>query len=124
MTKERILLGKKGEELALRHLKKMGYKTIERNYRCKFGEVDIVAKDGKTLSFVEVKCTRSSILNSPKESITRKKQHQISKVALDYIRRRRLAETEARFDVIAVQLSPLPERIELIKDAFELTGIY
>ena len=122
MTRERILLGKRGEEIALLHLKRRGYKIIEQNYRCTFGEVDIIARDGKILSFVEVKSARNSVLDSPKELITRRKQHQISKVALDYINRYHLTGAEARFDVISVELSPLPEpKVELIKDAFELT---
>ena len=120
MTKERILLGKEGEKIALRYLKRMGYQIIERNYRCKFGEVDIIAKDGKFLSFVEVRSGRNFIFNTPKESITKRKQQQISKVALNYIKRYQLTETEARFDVVSIKFSPLEENIELIKDAFEL----
>ena len=123
MTRERILLGNKGEQLAAQYLKKKGYRIIERNYRCKFGEVDIIARDGGTLSFIEVKSGRSLGSNFPKESITRRKQHQISKVATFYLQRKRLTETVSRFDVVLVQFSTIPEKIELIKGAFELTGV-
>ncbi|MDY6857045.1 MAG: YraN family protein [Thermodesulfobacteriota bacterium] len=124
MTTKRIALGKKGEEIAVEYLKRQKYKIIERNYMCKFGEVDIIAKDKKTLSFIEVK-TRSSLKYvDPSHVVDKRKQHQISKAALYYIIKNNLQNVEARFDVIAIQVSSEGRRIELIKNAFDLSPYY
>jgi len=124
MTNKRISLGKRGEEIAVSYLKGLKYKIIERNYKCKFGEVDIIADDRKTLSFIEVK-TRSSLdYGHPYHVVNKRKQHQISKVALEYINKNDMHDIDARFDVLAVQVSPEGEKIELIKNAFELSPYY
>jgi putative endonuclease len=121
MSEERKILGKKGEDLAAAYLKKKcGYRIVERNYRCVFGEMDIVAKDQDVLSFVEVKTRGSKEYGAPQESVTKRKQHQISKVALEFINRHNAHHMKARFDVVAVSILPQGERVELIKDAFEL----
>ena len=122
MSEERRILGKKGEDLAAVYLKKnCGYTIVKRNYRCVFGEMDIIAKDHDVLSFVEVKTRASSEYGTPQESVTRRKQHQISKVALEFINRHNAHHMKARFDVVAVSFLPQGEQVELIKDAFELT---
>ena len=122
MSEERKSLGEKGEELAASYLKKnQGYKILHRNYRCVFGEIDIIAKDQDVLSFVEVKTRRSAEFGLPQESVNKRKQHQLSKVALEFIGRHKAHHMKARFDVVAVFLDPPEERMELIKDAFELT---
>ena len=122
MSEERKSLGKKGEELTASYLKKnQGYKILHRNYRCTFGEIDIIAKDQDVLSFVEVKTRRSAAFGLPQESVNKRKQHQLSKVALEFINRNKAHHMKARFDVVAVYLDPQEERMELIKDAFELT---
>ena len=122
MSEERRVLGKKGEDLAAAYLKKKcGYTIVKRNYRCAFGEMDIVAKDHDVLSFVEVKTRASTEYGLPQESVTRRKQHQISKVALEFINRHNAHHMKARFDVVAVSFLPQGEQVELIKDAFELT---
>ncbi|MEW6615759.1 MAG: YraN family protein [Thermodesulfobacteriota bacterium] len=124
MTEERVSLGKRGEEIAVSHLKGLKYKIIEQNYTCKFGEVDIIAKDKKTLAFIEVK-TRSSLeYGHPGQVVNKRKQHQISKVALNYINKNDLQNMDARFDVVAVQISEEGEKVELIKNAFELSSRY
>ena len=124
MTEKRISLGKRGEEIAVSYLKGLKYKIVERNYTCKFGEVDIIAKDKKTLTFIEVK-TRSSLeYGHPCQVVNKRKQHQISKVALNYISKNNLQNLDARFDVVAVQISDEGERVELIKNAFELSPRY
>ena len=118
---EKKEIGQKGENLAVAYLQNLGYKVLERNYRCKLGEVDIIALDNDTLIFIEVR-TRSSLdFGLPQESINRRKRHQISKVALEYMTRKKLKNTPARFDVVAVSLEPGKEKVDLIKDAFELT---
>jgi putative endonuclease len=122
MSEERKSLGKKGEDLAASYLKKnQGYKILHRNYRCVFGEIDIIAKDQDVLSFVEVKTRSSAGFGIPQESVNKRKQHQLSKVALEFINRHKAHNMKARFDVVAVYLDPQEERMELIKDAFEVT---
>ncbi len=113
-------LGKKGEEMALRFLKKNGYRILETNYLCKMGEADIVAKDRDTYAFIEVKTRRSTSFGSPQMAVDRKKQEQLSRVALFYLKEKRLEEAKARFDVVAILIGPKGEEIELIKDAFDL----
>jgi len=118
----RIELGKKGEELASGFLKKLRYKILEKNFRCKFGEIDIIALQGKTLVFVEVK-TRSSLeYGSPQTSVTPKKRDQLTKVAFFYLQKNRLFDRDARFDVVAIEFDSGKKRIELIRNAFELSG--
>jgi putative endonuclease len=117
----RIELGKRGEELAIGFLKKLRYKILEKNFRCKFGEIDIIAFQGKALVFVEVK-TRSSLeYGSPQTSVTPKKRNQLTKVAFFYLQKNRLFAREARFDVVAVEFDSGKKRIELIRNAFELS---
>ena len=122
MSEHRKSLGKQGEELAASYLQKcQNYRILQRNYRCVFGEVDIVAKDGDVLTFIEVRTRKSEDYGNPKESITKRKQDQLSKVALDFINRHNVNHVKARFDVVAAYLLPQKEQIELIKNAFELT---
>jgi putative endonuclease len=113
-------LGKKGEELAVRFLKKRGYRIVDKNYVCKMGEMDIIAKEKDTLVFVEVKTRTSTIFGPPQLAVNPTKQMQLSKVALSYLKAKQLEDVKARFDVVAILLGPKGEEIELIKDAFEL----
>jgi putative endonuclease len=120
VTKERQALGKEGERLALKRLKKLGYKAVETNYRCPLGEIDIIAKDGNTLVFIEIKTRRERSIAQAKEAVNARKQRQLSKVALMYMKSRASLETKARFDVVAVHLGTGTPEIEVIRDAFEL----
>ena len=120
MTKERIALGRLGEELAKQRLKKLGYRIIETNYRCPLGEIDVVAKDGDVLVFVEIKTRRDRSLGEAKEAVHRRKQGQLSKVALAYLKSNHLLGSKARFDVVAIEVSRGKEEIEIVKNAFEL----
>jgi len=113
-------LGKKGEELALRFLKKKGYRIIEKNYVCKLGEMDIIGKEKDTLVFIEVKTRASTEFGPPQLAVHSSKQRQLSKVALNYLNEKRLNDVKARFDVVAIVLEQNREEIELIRDAFEL----
>ena len=121
MTFARIESGKKGEEEAVSYLRKNGYKIIERNYRTKLGEIDIIADDKGVISFVEVRSKNSPWFGLPEETINKKKKAQISKTALAYIKQCNLMDKSCRFDVVCIQGvgSPEPE-IRLIKNAFEL----
>jgi putative endonuclease len=113
-------LGKKGEEIALRFLKKKGYRIIEKNYVCKMGEMDIIAKEKDTLAFVEVKTRTSTTFGPPQLAVNPRKQIQLSKVALYFLKEKGIEDIKARFDVVAILLGPKGEEIELIRDAFEL----
>ncbi len=120
MPNKRQQYGKESESVAVRYLKKNGYKILEQNYRNKLGEIDIIAKDKKTLVFVEVKAARTDSFGNPKWSVTPKKQRKISMVALYYLKATKQNKVKARFDVVAISSSQDNPRIELIKNAFEL----
>lgn len=118
---QNIELGKKGEELAVGYLQKLRYKILERNYRCKFGEIDIIALDRKTVVFVEVKTRSSKEFGSPQTGVTLRKQRQLAKVALSYLQKHHLFNRDARFDVVAVEKNCSEERINMIRNAFEVS---
>ncbi|MBI4834632.1 MAG: YraN family protein [Planctomycetes bacterium] len=123
MTKNnKQLLGATGEELALKHLKKNGYRIIERNFRTKLGEIDIIGYNEKTICFVEVKTRSSDEFGIPEESVIKHKQKQIINTARYYLMRKKISpETPCRFDVVAITLKePVIGAIEihLIKNAF------
>lgn len=114
-------LGETGESIATAFLKGAGFRILERNFRCVCGELDIVARDGRSLVFVEVKCRNNKAYGPPQLAVTAFKQRQISKAALVWLSKRRLFDADARFDVIAIVLHEhdLPE-IEHIRNAFDL----
>jgi putative endonuclease len=117
---EQKTLGTRGEEIATAYLKRRNYRVLETNYRCRCGEIDIIARDGSVLVFVEVKTRRTATYGPPELSVTPFKQRQISKAALTYLVKNRLMECNARFDVIGVLPRENPPRIDHIKDAFDL----
>jgi putative endonuclease len=120
MTKERLILGKFGEDLARNRLKDLGYRVLETNYRCPLGEIDLIARDGETLVFVEIKTRRYQPSSSAKEAVHKRKQVQLSKVALAYMKHKNLWGSKARFDVVAIGVSDGKKEVEIIQDAFEL----
>lgn len=124
MSRRNIEVGKSGEESAINFLKRKGYKIIQSNYKSKLGEVDIIAKDKNTICFIEVKTRFSLEKGLPQESITKNKQHQITKAALSFLRKNNLWDSPARFDVISVFKTDSEDKIELIEDAFELEPRY
>jgi putative endonuclease len=113
-------LGKSGEELAVDLLKVNGYKIIARNHRTKLGEIDIIASDKDTICFIEVKLRSSDRFGIPQEAVLNKKQRQISKVSLLYLKENNLLNRKARFDVVSVVYSEGKPQLSLIKNAFEL----
>ena len=120
---DNITVGKLGEEVAAAFLTARGYRILERNFRCKGGEVDIIARDpaDKSLIFLEVKARRSLSYGVPQLAVTPFKQRQISKAALTWLSKNRLHDTNARFDVIAILLAANGQhKIEHIVNAFEL----
>lgn len=99
-----------------------GYKILERNYRCRSGEIDLVCRDGSDLVFVEVKCRRSSSCGSPLEAVTPRKQKRITQTALHYIKERRCERCPVRFDVVAI--GPAGTQPEIVRQAFPAAGSY
>jgi putative endonuclease len=100
-VKEDAKLGERGENVAAKYLTDLGYKILQRNYRSKVGEIDIVAREGKVLVFVEVK-TRVTVEPRPEDQVNIEKQHQITKAANLYLSRFGNPQPPARFDVIAI----------------------
>jgi putative endonuclease len=115
-----IQTGKRGEDIAVAYLKNKGYRIIERNYKCLFGEIDIVAKDGDTVVFVEVKSRKSEKFGDPQGAVGREKQKKISRISLTYLEEKHLYPCDARFDVVAIKMLPAGSTVELIQNAFEL----
>jgi len=118
MEDERQELGAAGERIAERFLRRKGYVILERNFRCPTGEIDLVALDGKTVVFVEVKTRTQSALGTPFEAIDTHKQRQLRRAAQYYLVRHRLTERFARFDVVGVLWESDPPHCELLRDAF------
>lgn len=113
-------LGCEGEGLAVTYLERHNYKILQRNFRCRSGEIDIVARDGKTTVFVEVKTRKSRLYGPPQLSVTPFKQRQISKAALTWLAKKGQLEVCARFDVISITFIGQQPQIEHISNAFEL----
>jgi len=120
VTLARQRCGHAGETLAEGLLTRAGYRIVERNYRNRLGEIDIVAKDGDTLVFVEVKSRRSGRFGSAKLAVTEAKQKKISRMALAYLKAFGTTAVKARFDVVAIDAAGSVPHVELIKNAFEL----
>lgn len=120
MTIQRMALGKKGEDEAVALLKGKGYKILKRNFKCPFGEADIIALDKGVLVFVEVKTRMGSTFGLPQEAVGRRKQGQLSKVATYFMTTRKMVKMPARFDVVALEYPSEDKKITLIKNAFEL----
>jgi putative endonuclease len=115
--------GTRAERRACRWLRRHGFTVIARNASCPLGELDIVALDGATLVFVEVRSTAGDDPSVPAASVDRDKQFRLSRMALWFRRRHRLQALDARFDVLAISW-PLggEPRIEHIRDAFAMVG--
>ena len=112
-----------GEEMAANFMIARGYRILERNFRCKGGEVDIIARDpgDKSLVFIEVKTRRGLSYGVPQLAVTAFKQRQISKATLTWLSLKHLHDSNARFDVIAILLhTDGSHQIEHIKNAFDL----
>lgn len=121
MTEERLSLGRWGEEAAVRFLRRAGMKILERNLRTPVGEIDIIARQGRTLVFVEVKTRRSAAFGVPQEAVGPFKQRQILRTAQWYLASGAGRGLQPRFDVVAVR--PAADggaRVEHIPDAFGL----
>jgi putative endonuclease len=114
MSRDRLDKGARGEDRAVAHLRALGYHIVERNYRCKLGELDIIARDGDTLVFVEVRTRKSARYGTALETVSPAKQRTIARVAQHYLLRQ--PPRACRFDVIGITADELTH----IVDAFRL----
>lgn len=119
MSKQRIDLGSNGEDIAANYLQRKGFEIIARNYKDKLGEIDIIARDRKTLVFVEVKTRRSDRFGLPEEAVTIAKQRQIIRLARSYLVRHQLVDEAARFDVVAIIMKSGRPGITHLVSAFD-----
>ena len=113
MKSENLVLGRIGETEAAEYLESLGYKILERNYKNKIGEIDIIARDGDTLVFVEVKTRSSNGFGYGREAVDFKKQNKIRMTATVYLKYKRLLDSKVRFDVIEIN-----QKLEHYKNAF------
>ena len=124
MNGERASLGAEGERAAKAYLQAEGYRILHENYSTPLGEIDLIAREGDVVVFVEVKARTSDEFGPPQSSVTLTKQRQIVKVAGLFLEREGLTETACRFDVVAVTFGGRKGRPEilLIRDAFGAGG--
>ena len=115
-----VSIGMSGEETAVKILKKHGYKVIERNYRTRQGEIDIIAKDGEYTCFVEVKFRKNGDFGDPGDFIDERKQQKIIKTAQYYAVKNGIYDTPMRFDAVLINAGKKKSNAEVIKDAFRL----
>ena len=116
--RRRLPLGRRGEEIAARHLRRCGYRILERNFRAGGAEIDLVAADHGTFVFVEVKTRSSAGFGMPAEAVDGRKVARIHRAAGIYLQRIHAAERPARFDIVAIIGAGRACRLELLKDAF------
>jgi len=114
----RQVLGKLGEDLACIELQRRGYAILARRYRTRSGEIDIIARDGETTVFVEVKARDGDRCGDGADAVTPWKQRRVANMAVDYLSRHRLHDRPCRFDVVAVDVSTVPPRLDLYTNAF------
>ena len=111
-------VGEMYEKKAAAYLVSLGYEIIEYNFRCRQGEIDIVAKDGECLVFCEVKYRKNLQKGSPEEAVSIQKKKRISRAALYYLHKYHLVNVECRFDVVSI----LDDEMKLYKNAFDYIG--
>ncbi len=122
MSRKNLEFGVWGETAAVDFLKAHGYRILERNYKTKFSEIDIVAQDKGVVCFVEVKARHTDVFGHPAEAISRRKQMQISKSAICYLKENNALGRPARFDILTLLYTKGSWEIYLIRDAFGLNS--
>jgi putative endonuclease len=116
--------GTRSERAAARYLRRQGYRVVARNYRCKQGELDLVAVDGGTIVFVEVRSTGGEDASRPALSVDAVKQRRLTELALSYLQQHRLLDRPARFDVLALSWPAGRRQPDVVhyRDAFPAVG--
>lgn len=122
MSLTRQLLGKKAEAAAERFLREKGYRILDRNVRVGRGELDIVARMGETLIFVEVKARRTDHYGGVAHAVTARKERQLIQLAARYLARHHLERQPCRFDVLLYDAGAPAPVLEHIENAFEVAG--
>jgi putative endonuclease len=123
MTYARQELGKRGEDLAVRELTSRGYAILDRRYRTRHGEIDIVCEDRGTIVFVEVRARATREFGSPAETVTDAKRRKVTAMAVDYLARKRITDRPCRFDVVGIDdAAGEKPRITLYANAFDAVG--
>ncbi|MBN1591095.1 MAG: YraN family protein [Pirellulales bacterium] len=116
-------LGRRGEDAAARYLKRLGYKILGRHVVLPSGELDLVALDGRTIVFVEVKTREGDQHGGPSDAVTPAKQRRLTRLAVTFLKRYGLHDYPARFDVVAIVWPPGGKpRIEHLRNAFDALG--
>ncbi|MBI3810702.1 MAG: YraN family protein [Nitrospirae bacterium] len=124
MTLETRAFGKQGEAEAVRFLERRGYRIVDRNVRLRRGEIDLIAYDGDVLVFIEVKARRSTRFGGTLWAVDARKQERLSRLAVEYLARRRSRDCLCRFDLVLIQgAADRGVEIELIQNAFEAKGV-
>ncbi len=119
MNSSHLITGKKGEAFAIEYLKKTGYKLLAKRYRYHRGEIDIIAREGNTLVFIEVKTRKTTEFGYPEESVSPAKQNKLKKTAYGYLEENKFFGQPCRFDVISLVLNENGKfDLHHIKDAF------
>jgi putative endonuclease len=122
MTLQRQALGKLGESLAVAELERRGYAIVARRYRTRHGEIDIVAEEGETLVFVEVKARATGEFGLAVEAVTRWKQLQLASMAQEYLALNNITNRTCRFDVVAIDDAETDPILTVYADAFDTAG--
>jgi len=121
---DRRSVGRAGEDAAVDFLKKKGYRILGRNVRCRRGEIDIVARDGQVVCFIEVRTRRDVVTHAqPLESVGIRKRRRLAGLAAAYLKRHGWCGRRARFDVVSVVMEEGRLRIALVQNAFSLSDI-
>ena len=113
-------LGDSGEKLACGALKKKGYRILEKNYRCRYGEIDIIAKHKGSLVFIEVRSKTGDSFGSPEESVTSQKKQRLISTAMDYLNGHPDSPPDWRIDFVAIEMDACGKkaaRLEIIENA-------
>ena len=119
MSRQRVVFGKTGEDLACRELERRGYAILARRYRLRIGEIDIVCRDGETIVFVEVKARGGREFGEGAESVTALKRWRMARVAGEYLMKHRLTDRPCRFDVVSIRVEDDRPVVDVFQNAFD-----
>jgi len=119
----RGVFGRRGEDIACAELERRGYIILDRRFRTRRGELDIIARDGQVVVFVEVKARADGSFGTPLEAVSWRKRQRIGQIAAAYLLQKRLGDVSCRFDVVSiVERSGREPAIEIVSSAFDVGG--
>ena len=111
-------LGRRGEDLAESVFRRLGFAIVQRNYRCRHGEIDLIARRGRVLVFCEVKTRRTDMWGTPAEAVGLRKQSRLRRLAAAWLAEHAVGRMQVRFDVVSVIVRPDQSEVTHIPDAF------